>query len=271
MLSNHHQAPTDGAFEPTYTGGKLESAFLLDSLTEFHDDQLIADVLYKVKGGKEANVYCCAAHPRLGGGLLAAKLYRPERFRAMKNDGLYRLGREETSADGQAIRDKRALRAMHKRTRAGRAMRSASWIHYEYRALCDLYDAGGDVPEPVSINQRAILMEYLGDRNRAAPTLHEVALDPARARLIFDDLLRNVALMLDGGRVHGDLSPYNVLFHDDRAVIIDLPQCVDPHTHPHGYELLQRDIERLCAYFARQGAPRDPHIITADLWKRCVR
>ncbi len=269
-MQPHNPAAPEAAVQTTYTGGKLESAFLHESLREFFDDQLLCDVLYKVKGGKEANVYCCTIHPGQGGGLLAAKVYRPEAFRAMKNDGLYRLGREEVGADGKAIRDKRGLRAMHKRTKIGRAMRSASWIHYEYDALCALYDAGADVPEPVSLNQRAILMEYVGDEHRAAPTLHEITLDPGRARRVFDDLIRNVALMLDHGKIHGDLSPYNVLYHKGRAVIIDLPQCVDPHTHPQAYTLLMRDIDRLCSYFAKQGVSRDPNVITADLWERCL-
>lgn len=269
----HFETPAspEGAFEPTYTGGKLERAFLLEALTEFYDDQLITDILYKVKGGKEANVYCCAVHPRHGGGLLAAKVYRPEAFRSMKNDGLYRLGREETSAEGKAIRDNRALRAMRKRTKTGRAMRSASWIHHEYQSLCDLYDAGADVPEPVAINAQAILMDFIGDETRAAPTLHETSLDPGRARRVFDALLQNVALMLDRQRVHGDLSPYNVLFHQERAVIIDLPQCVNPHTHPQGYTLLLRDVDRLCGYFARMGVPREAGRVTDELWGRCVQ
>ncbi|MEM7627109.1 MAG: RIO1 family regulatory kinase/ATPase [Planctomycetota bacterium] len=269
----HHPDPasTDGAPDLTYTGGKLERAFLLESLRDFFDDQLITDVLYKVKGGKEANVYCCAAHPDTGVGLLAAKVYRPEAFRAMKNDGLYRLGREEVSADGKAIRDKRALRAMHKRTKTGRAMRSASWLQHEYRTLCDLFDAGADVPEPISLNEHTIVMKFVGDASRAAPTLHEVGLNHGEARQLFDDLIRNVALMLDTHRIHGDLSPYNVLYDAGRAVVIDLPQCVDPHTHPQAYALLTRDVERLCTYFARQGVDRDPHLVTADLWQRCVR
>lgn len=263
--------PTDGAPDLTYTGGKLERAFLLESLTEFLDDQLITDVLFKVKGGKEANVYACAAHPDTGVDLLAAKVYRPEAFRAMKNDGLYRLGREEVSAQGKAIRDNRALRAMHKRTKTGRAMRSASWLRHEYHTLCTLFDAGADVPEPAALNEHTIMMEFIGDDRRAAPALHEVDLTHGEARRLFDDLLRNVALMLDHQLIHGDLSPYNVLVHAGRAVVIDLPQCVDPHTHPQAYELLTRDVDRLCTYFARQGVERDPHRVTADLWQRCIQ
>lgn len=258
----------------TYRGGEIETAFLLESLAEFYDDGLVADILFKVKGGKEANVYACRPGPALasaGQRLVAAKLYRPEAFRAMKNDGLYRLGREERSVDGKAIRDKRALRAMHKRTKGGRAMRSASWINHEYLALQSLDHAGVAVPEPIAMSQRAILMAFIGDESGAAPTLHDTELERPAAERLCHELMQDVARMLDAGHIHGDLSAYNVLCHDAQAVIIDLPQTVDPHTHPQAYPLLERDIENLCRYFARQGVWRDANALTAELWERRVR
>jgi catechol 2,3-dioxygenase-like lactoylglutathione lyase family enzyme len=45
----------------------------------------ILDVLRRVKGGKEANVYCCRTHPSTGVDLLAAKLYRPRMFRNLRS------------------------------------------------------------------------------------------------------------------------------------------------------------------------------------------
>ncbi|MEM6553743.1 MAG: RIO1 family regulatory kinase/ATPase [Planctomycetota bacterium] len=266
-------APWSGLFEPSCRGGEIETAFLLESLTEFYDDQLISDILFKVKGGKEANVYACQAGPALtqaGHEIVASKLYRPEAFRAMKNDGLYRLGREERSAEGKAIRDKRALRAMHKRTRQGRAMRSASWIHHEYATLQRLLDAGVAVPQPLAMSERVILMEFIGDETGAAPTLADTALDDADAQRIFDVLITDVARMLDAGHIHGDLSAYNVLCDQGEPVVIDLPQTVDPYTHPQAFTLLSRDIENLCRYFSKQGVDRDPMGLTAELWEAWV-
>ena len=70
---------------------------------------------------------------------------------------------------------------------------------------------------------------------------------------MFDRLLWHVELMLSHNRVHGDLSAYNVLYWDDRAIVIDFPQAVVALSNPHAPRLLQRDIERLCQYFARYG------------------
>ena len=46
-----------------------------------YDQGLITDVLARVRGGKEASVYRCQG--REAGSLVAAKVYRPRRFRSL--------------------------------------------------------------------------------------------------------------------------------------------------------------------------------------------
>lgn len=268
MRHDHDDLTNEDEPHPTtYTGTRNEQAWIESSLGEFIDDQLITDVLYKVKGGKEANVYCCTANPASGFDLLAAKVYRPTAFRAMRNDKVYRLGRSEVDGEGKTIRDSRAHRAMHKRSKVGQAMRSFSWIHHEYAALQQLHAAGCDVPEPVAINERAILMRFAGDASRAAPTLHEVALEVSEAVRVYKRIEQNLEVMLQCGRVHGDLSAYNILYDQGEPVIIDLPQTVDPLKHPGAFDLLQRDVDRVCAYFRRQGVDCDAVDLTMRLWR----
>ena len=113
-----------------------------------------------------------------------------------------------------------------------------------------------------------ILMEYVGDASRPAPTLHEVRLDPEEAEPMFDRLMRNVELFLACDRVHGDLSAYNILCWDGQCQIIDLPQSLDPNTNPSALFLLSRDVERLCQYFARYGVGSEPGELVEDLWWR---
>jgi RIO kinase 1 len=57
--------------------------------------------------------------------------------------------------------------------------------------------------------------------------------------------------------VHGDLSPYNVLWWRERPVIIDLSQTVDVITHPAARELVERDLRALARYFTRRGVDAD--------------
>ena len=68
-----------------FEGTKFERAWVRQAMEEFHADGWFTDVLYRAKGGKEANVYCCRANPAVGYDLLAAKVYRHRGQRAMKN------------------------------------------------------------------------------------------------------------------------------------------------------------------------------------------
>jgi RIO kinase 1 len=80
--------------------------------------------------------------------------------------------------------------------------------------------------------------------------------------------MRNVGLMLAQGLIHGDLSAYNVLYWEGDIRIIDFPQAVSPSENPEAYAIFERDVTRLCQYFARQGIPAEPRAIAADLWER---
>ena len=128
-------------------------------------------MLRKVKGGKEANVYCCVPGTAAGDGLIAAKVYRPRQFRNLRNDSLYREGREILGARGQPVRDRRALLAIRLGTRKGQEMEHVSWLAHEYAMLQQLHAGGVRVPRPIAFANNTILMEY-GDaecaRARAA-------------------------------------------------------------------------------------------------------
>jgi RIO kinase 1 len=71
--------------------------------------------------------------------------------------------------------------------------------------------------------------------------------------------------------VHGDLSPYNVLYREGRPIIIDFPQAVDPRFNSNALELLERDIDRICAYVRRFGMEVDAWRLSRELWGRFLR
>ena len=255
-------------FEPEFAGRYREYVWIKDALGGFWEDRLFTDVLYRVKAGKEATVYCLRGGPAMGGRLIAAKIYRPRMFRTMRNDAMYRLGRETQDAEGKAVRDSRGKRAIHRKTRFGRQLMAASWHLNEYHVLEALHAAGADVPKPIAHGPDVILMEYFGDEVRGAPILHGLHLAAAEARTMMDRILWNVELFLSLDRIHADLSAYNILYWDDRAKIIDMPQAVQASTHPQALFLLTRDVERICQHFARQGVQANATRIACDLWDR---
>jgi len=233
------------------------------ALDYFYAEGWITQVLYLVKSGKEATVYCCEARPSTGLGLVAAKLYRAREHRSFRNDAVYQAGR--------VILDGHARRAVKNKSRFGREAQQGMWINHEWETLQALHAVGCDVPEPFARTEGAILMGYRGDESASAPRLHELSLPPDEAHHAFQVLMRNVELFLANNVIHGDLSAYNVLYWQGAPTVIDFPQAVDPRFNPHAVALLERDVANLCGYFARQGVRADAKAIVRDLWRRFLR
>lgn len=218
----------------------------------------IDEVLEKINDGKEATVYLCRAVESLGTPYLAAKIYRARVFRAFDTDLQYRnLGK---------MRDRRMAKAMRGRSRAGARTFHYRWIDSEWRVMCQLLEAGVAVPKPYQHCADGILMEYFEVDGHPAPRLNDVRLPPTRARDLFDQLIEEVARMLECDLVHGDLSAYNILYSGEEYRIIDLPQAVDLRTMPDAHQMLERDITNLCKYFQRQGVDVDPAPLADRLW-----
>jgi len=263
---------SSGPFRPSVNATQEELAWIAEHLSQFYHGKLIADVTRRVKGGKEANVYCCLAHPASGHDLLAAKLYRPRQFRSLKNTTQYQQGRAVLDAGGNVVgqRDWRLLKAIAQKTRKGATAAQTSWLMYEFTLMQKMHAAGADVPEPIKHSEYALLMEYVGDETLPAPALNEVTLAQAEARPLFERLVWNIEVMLSAGWVHGDLSAYNVLYWDGAITIIDFPQVVDPQANPDARFIFRRDVERVCQHFARYGVNTDARRLANDLWQKHV-
>jgi len=188
----------------------------------------------------------------------------------MKNDALYREGRDVRDERGQVIRAPHRRRAASKGAR-GRQLQMTSWIEHEYEMLCLLHDAGIDVPAPYAQSGHTILMEYLGDEETPAPMLSRVRLASEQADSLFEQLMSSVELMLACGWVHADLSPFNVLYWQNKLTIIDLPQAVDVYRNPSAFCLFQRDVDRLCRYFRQWGVECAPFTLASEIWTRTIR
>jgi RIO kinase 1 len=227
-------------------------------LDPFFANGLIVDILYQVKSGKEATVYCCRAHPSTGVAYLAAKMYRSRNRRNFKNDAMYR--------EGRLVLDSHLRRAIKNKSMAGRSAEFSMWINHEFETLTVLHKAGAAVPRPYEHSSSVIMMEYMGDEQQAAPALQHLALGPQETRHVFDQLITNIQLWLSHNYIHGDLSPYNILYWQDHIRIIDFPQAIDPRFNGHAYNLLLRDIENVCKYAARQGVERDAEQIAQSMW-----
>lgn len=265
-------AGLEGGLQTTYTPSEYEAGWLLNSLRTFYDQGFITDVLALVKGGKEASVYRCAAEPAATSSaeFVAAKVYRPRMFRQLRNDKMYREGREVLTPDGRPVGKQadRVARAIGKKTTYGQQIAHTSWLMYEHTTLQQLYEAGAAVPKPFAAGENALLMGYIGDAYMPAPTLNEIDLLSDEAEALFRDVLRNVEIMLEHGIIHGDLSAYNILYWDKQITLIDFPQVVDMQGNSNAYPILERDLIRTCEYFEQQGVRCNAADLMDDLWYR---
>jgi RIO kinase 1 len=197
---------------------------------------------------------------------LAAKVYRPRKFRNLKNDGLYREGRGNLDAEGREITDRHMQHAMRKRTAYGQELLHTSWLAHELTTLQILRQAGADVPQPYANTDNTILMSYIGDERAAAPALTSVHLSRRQAQSVFERVLHNLHLMLRCNRIHGDLSAYNILYWDGQITLIDFPQAITPEQNPSAYPIFERDVTRVCEYFIQHGLKLQPRQLAASLW-----
>jgi RIO kinase 1 len=198
--------------------------------------------------------------------LVAAKIYRPRMLRNLKNDQQYRTGRADLDASGNVIVDDGTLHAMQKRTAYGEEVRHQSWIAYEYKTLEGLHQAGADVPKPYAMEKNAILMSFVGDLSKAAPVLNSISLDLDEAKSLYERVVRNIDLMLTHGRIHGDLSAYNILYWNGDITLIDFPQVVLPDSNPTSWNIFFRDVTRICQYFSSQGVKCNARQLATSLW-----
>lgn len=204
------------------------------------EDGLIDEVVRPLMSGKEAAVYVV----RCGEALRCAKVYKEADKRGFRQAAKYQEGRK--------VRNSRDARAMAKGSKYGKREREETWQNAEVAALYRLAAAGVRVPQPYDFLDGVLLMEMIvGDDGDAAPRLNDVDLQPDDAREFHAFMIGEIVKMLCAGLVHGDLSEFNVLLDGQGPVIIDLPQAVDAAGNNHAFEMLERDVGNMAAYFGQ--------------------
>jgi RIO kinase 1 len=224
------------------------------------DQAAIDTELGILKTGKEADVFLVERGVPASAGrtsLLAAKRYRHEEHRSFRRSAAY--------TEGRRTRNSRDARAVAKKTTFGRSVAAGQWAMAEFDALSRLWSAGVPVPYPVQIDGTELLMEFIGDDGAAAPRLAQVRPHPDLLASYHAQLLDAMRSLARAGLAHGDLSPYNILAHGERIVIIDVPQIVDIVGNPQGMDFLLRDCRNVAAWFTARGLDVDEQELFAEL------
>lgn len=137
-----------------------------------------------------------------------------------------------------------------------------AWARREFMALKKCQEEGVPVPTPVEHYKNLLLMEFLGEGGLPYPTLVKSQIDdPERVLHQITTAVRKMTVKV--GIVHGDLSPYNVLYDGKHIILIDMGESISAK-HPEAKVLLKRDAGILAKYFRKLGVD----IETADMFTR---
>lgn len=212
------------------------------------------ELLSVIKTGKEASVFL----GRNPAGFVAVKMYTDLRVRSFRHDEAYRAGR--------FIGDARIEKAIEQGSERGLDAHQILWVQEEFRQMKHLQQHGVNVPKAVAVNGIVLLMEFIGDgQGNPAPRISDLKMDQAEAEDAFRQALENLKLIVGSGRVHGDYSTFNILWHNGRAVVIDFPQVMELKHNPNARAFLDRDVHSLCQSFRKQGVQADEAKVSREV------
>jgi RIO kinase 1 len=201
---------------------------------------VISEVVARLQSGKEAEVYAV----RFGGNIVAAKVYKDSAHRSFKNNASYK--------EGRMLRNSRSQRAMARGSKFGKATAEDAWKSAEADALYRLHAAEVRVPAPVLFLDGVLLMELVLDaEGNAAKRVIDTTLTVSQANAAYHDMLAQLVKILACDLIHGDLSPYNVLWAAAGPTVIDFPQIVSASHNSSSERFFLRDADNILGHFAR--------------------
>jgi RIO kinase 1 len=235
---------------------------LANSLESLLAEGVISEIYGRLKSGKEAEVFAvCYADE-----VVAAKVYKDRAQRSFKSNSAYK--------EGRAVRNTRSQRAMDRGSKFGQETAEDAWKAEEATALYKLHAAGVRVPKPVMFLEGVLFMELVrGADGQAAPRLIDTQIDPEQAHAGYLDMLAQLVRILSCDLIHGDLSPYNVLWAESGPTIIDFPQIVSAAQNSQSEAFFIRDARNILGHFAaidpslRGRFNSDPR----EIWRAYVR
>ena len=244
LVSRAENADPNSKFENSDLNALSKMGFL---------DELISGI----KTGKEASVFI----GRNSDGFVAVKMYTDLRVRSFKRDASYR--------EGRFIGDARIEKAIKQGSEAGLDAHQILWVQEEFRQMKHLYEHGVSVPKAIAVHGISLIMEFIGDENgNPAPRISDLKLDKAEADEAFRQSVQNLKRIVKSGRVHGDYSTFNILWQNQKAIIIDFPQVTEFKHNPNANAFLERDVHSLCKSFMKQGIKADEGKILREVQTR---
>lgn len=174
--------------------------------------------------GKEANVFLAS---RKDDTFVAVKIYRLENCNFNK---MYSYIRSDPRFNGLENQKRKVV---------------FNWVQREYRNLLVARNKTR-VPTPIAFKDNIIIMDFIGSEQEAAPMLKDSF--PVKPIKFFEEVIEGIIGLLEAGIVHGDLSDFNILNHDESPVFIDMSQGTVLKDQD-SENLLRRDLKNVFRAF----------------------
>lgn len=202
-----------------------------------HFDELISPVIV----GKESNVFLACK----GKDKVIVKIYRIQNcdfnrmFDYIKKDPRYEF-----------------LQKHHRQI-------ILAWTQREYKNLLRAQEAGIRAPKPFAVMNHILVEEMIGDQE-PAPMLKDAK--PKDPKEFLSLIIKDIEKLYQAGLIHGDLSPFNILNHEEEPYFIDFSQATLTKT-PNSQELLERDLRNVFKFFSKLGVKENEGKILKNIIK----
>lgn len=218
--------------------GNVFDKFTLELLERLAAKGLFDELVSAIALGKEANVFTATPGRRSGRDeQVIIKIYRLENCNFKK---MYDYLKHDP-------------RYMH--TKPSKRFVVFAWCQREYRNLLLAREAIR-CPTPLGFKENVLVMGLIGDGKRGVAAKQLKDLAPEEPAAFAELVLKDIAALWKEGLVHGDLSSFNILNHQERPVFIDFSQA-GPTNAPNAKELLERDLKNVAAFFRKHGVTID--------------
>ena len=215
--------------EHAAVGGVFDK-FTLVNLNKILSKGTIKEFVGIISAGKEANVYFAIGEDDAP---LAVKIYKidPQNTKWMKN---YIIGDPRFKKIGTST---------HKII--------YTWCKKEFKNLSQMKRHNIIVPTPLLSKDNILVMEFIGEDNgspaKRLKDIEELENPIKEMNFMLDQISK---MYLNAHLVHGDLSEFNILYHREKQIIIDVSQAVSIY-HINAPVYLQRDIRNILNYFSK--------------------
>jgi RIO kinase 1 len=205
--------------------GNVFSKHSIDLLFQMSSQGHFEELESTISVGKEANIF-------------TATTKRNERIIVK----IYRLENCNFSKMYSYLNQDPRYSSLNKKTR----LIIFAWTQREYRNLL-LAREVIKVPKPIAFKDNILLMEFIGDTD-PAPELKDAK--PKDPKKFYKKVIDNMRKLFKAGLIHGDLSPFNILNHNEEPVFIDFSQSTMTNAD-NAKELITRDVKNIAVYFRK--------------------